>query len=374
MEVLFGIGFFVLIGIPIIAAIVDFFGYIVNSKRWLKPVTIMIVEFIVVIVLPLMFLAIFDSEQKNDCCSDFSAFFSPEHRITIYTLLFFSVLSFFYSSYRKMIASPIIEVVVNCFLLIGIFLNILIGIQTGGAGFLVNIPIIMLFAIHLMENQKFVMEWIQEEGFEEAMMESDNPFVRYAWKILRLEGFVKYPVLILLCLPVMVILTAILILFGQQPDSSIRAFTDTYKHGLSELDYLCDNVTCGGHYLCSVAANGHKDVVKPVRLGVRRGNYIICNRQLLISNAFEDLIQENYPKLHKGIRRNYDKVGDIVHQHYHFFENKYVSDVVYILMKPFEWMFLAVLYIADKKPENRISKQYLRVTERRVIDNRNVKA
>ena len=47
-------------------------------------------------------------------------------------------------------------------------------------------------------------------------------------------------------------------------------------------------MTCGGHYLCSVAAKGHTQIVKPERFGVRNGGRIICNRQLLISNAFED--------------------------------------------------------------------------------------
>ena len=127
---------------------------------------------------------------------------------------------------------------------------------------------------------------------------------------------------------------------------------------------MCDNVQCGGHYLCSVAANGHKKIVKPVRTGERNGNKIICNRQLLISNAFEELIEQRFPRLHRIIRNNYDRVGDIVHRNGDIFSNKYFADFIYVLMKPLEWIFLLVLYAADKNPENRIEQQYLRKADR----------
>jgi hypothetical protein len=119
----------------------------------------------------------------------------------------------------------------------------------------------------------------------------------------------------LLFFPVLLSLSLFLMLFGQKPDSFIRAFTDTYKHGFSQLDHLCDNVECGGHFLCSVAANGHKKLVSPKRYGIRGGGKIICNRQLLIANAFEDLIQEKTPKIHHQIRTHYNKVGDQIHRY-----------------------------------------------------------
>jgi hypothetical protein len=147
----------------------------------------------------------------------------------------------------------------------------------------------------------------------------------------------------------------------------IRAFTDTYKHGFSQLDYMCANVDCGGHFLCSVGANGHKKIVKPIRYGERNNSKIICNRQLLISNAFEELVQENFPLIHKIIRRNYNKVGKIIHKYYHIFNNKIVSDIVYILMKPLEFVFLLTLYTFDNKPENRIATQYLTANDKKKI-------
>ena len=35
------------------------------------------------------------------------------------------------------------------------------------------------------------------------------------------------------------------------------------------------------------------------------------------------------------------------------------ADIIYILMKPLEWLFLIVLYSCDTRPENRISMQYI---------------
>lgn len=37
----------------------------------------------------------------------------------------------------------------------------------------------------------------------------------------------------------------------------------------------------------------------------------------------------------------------------------WAADVVYLCMKPLEWIFLLVLYLFDEKPEDRICSQYL---------------
>ncbi len=228
-----------------------------------------------------------------------------------------------------------------------------------------NFAILLLFLIALIENQKAVIKRVVQ-----GKLDSEQGISKIAWTILTLHPFYKYPILMLFILPIVFLLTGVLMIFGQKPDSSIRAFTDTYKHGLSEWDHLCDNVICGGHYLCSVAANGHKEVVKPERFGIRNGGLIICNRQLLISNAFEDVIQEKFPGLHRIIRKNYNKVGKVIHKYYYVFEHKHLSDLVYILMKPLEWVFILTLYTFDRNPENRIALQYLLKSDRAVLQDK----
>ena len=158
----------------------------------------------------------------------------------------------------------------------------------------------------------------------------------------------------IMILPAAVILIALYILLGQGPDGIIKAFTMTADWTFSTqippppIDY-------DGHYLCTVAAGGHKKVVKPVRYGRRRGDIIVVNRQLLASNAFEDLIMEQSPKFHRAVRGFYDKHGYPISRH---ITTQTRADIVYFIMKPLEWLFVLYLYTFDKHPENRIAVQY----------------
>ncbi|MFY8007506.1 MAG: DUF6688 domain-containing protein [Sediminibacterium sp.] len=343
----------ILCGLPSLLLTVDFVKFLISGRRLYSKFITRILEVASMVGLPILYLWLLD-ENKNDCCSD-SATFSPNHKLTIYLLIAICIIGFFYSSFKNNIASPVIEVLTNSLLLFGFVFNIFIAVQVGQIFWLFgNIPVGLLFIFQLNDNHKRFLKFNQT-----TTSEYENFFEKMAWKILTLSPLLKFPLLFILFLPFLTVITSLLLLFGQKPDSIVRAFTDTYKHGFSQLDYLCDNVQCGGHFLCSVAANGHKNIVSPIRYGERNGNKIICNRQLLIANAFEELVQQKLPKTHRIIRHQYNKVGNVIHRHYHIFKNKFVSDTIYILMKPFEIFFLLTLYTFDKRPENRIAKQYL---------------
>ena len=150
-------------------------------------------------------------------------------------------------------------------------------------------------------------------------------------------------------------LFCILVLFGQRPDEAIKAFLETSDWTLST-KISPPSVTYDAHYLCTVSLRGHKNIVKPIRMGIRRGEKIVVNRQLCIANAFEDLIQERTPKFHHFIRHIYDKYGYPLSKH---INNAIEADITYFIMKPLEWVFLIVLYLFDEKPENRIATQYI---------------
>lgn len=161
-------------------------------------------------------------------------------------------------------------------------------------------------------------------------------------------------VAIILTIPILIIMICILTLFGQRPDEAIRAFLETSDWNLSQ-KISPPNVEYDAHYLCTVSLKGHEQLVKPRRIGIRRGKKIIVNRQLCIANAFEDLIEEKVPKFHYIVRHIYDKYGFPLSKH---INTPLQADITYILMKPLEWVFLIVLYLFDKNPENRISIQY----------------
>lgn len=159
----------------------------------------------------------------------------------------------------------------------------------------------------------------------------------------------------LLVLPLLGILTAVLVLFGQAPDSVIRAWTETSDWNLSRRT-APQNVSVDEHYLCTVAAGGHRRIVKPLRLGIRHGHEVIVNRQLCVANAFEQVLEERTPRFHRIVRHFYDRYGYPVARH---IRSPYTADIIYCLMKPLEWLFLAVLYLTDVHPEDRIAVQYL---------------
>lgn len=197
-----------------------------------------------------------------------------------------------------------------------------------------------------------VHEW-QEYGMERAKIQS-NPLLNFADKIL--SNSKLWPIYaIVFMFPLLGIIIGILLLFGQAPDSVIKAWTETADWTLS-LKEAPQNIEYDEHYLCTVAAGGHKKIVKPVRKGIRHGHEVIVNRQLCIANAFEQILEEKTPRFHKLVRGVYDRYGFPVAR---LIKSKWIADIIYILMKPLEWIFLAVIYMSDVHPENRIATQYM---------------
>lgn len=164
-----------------------------------------------------------------------------------------------------------------------------------------------------------------------------------------------WPVLALVAaLPLLGILLCILVLFGQQPNDMIRAWTETADWTLSQR-IPPQNLVRDDHYLCTVAAGGDPKVVKPLRKGIRKNHTIIVNRQLCIANAFEQILEEKTPRLHRHVRHFYDTYGFPIAKLIH---TPAAADLVYFIMKPLEWVFLVVLYLTDLHPEDRIALQY----------------
>lgn len=161
---------------------------------------------------------------------------------------------------------------------------------------------------------------------------------------------------LVLLFPLQLVLQLILVLFGQRPDSALRAFLETSGYHLSNLPAPPPELMSGdGHYLCTVAARGHRRLVKPLRAGFRHGAPIPVNRQLMIANAFEHLLEQHLPAIHRFVRRLYDAYGYPISRH---IRRRAAADAVYLAMKPLEWLFLLVLYTCDTRPENRIHAQY----------------
>lgn len=209
---------------------------------------------------------------------------------------------------------------------------------------------IIIFSVYYF--RKSVLEQIPL--MEEKIQKTDNVHLKKMYEFLKITS--NWPVMIFAgFVYLLIIIEIILVGFGQGIEAPLKMFTMTADWTLSTqippppLEYQ-------GHYLCTVAAGGHKRIVKPLRFGKRHGVKIIVNRQLMIANAFEELIAEKMPACHKKIRHFYDTHGYPLSK---IITTPLRSDIVYILMKPFEWIFLFVLYLLSTNPEERISRQYL---------------
>ena len=198
-----------------------------------------------------------------------------------------------------------------------------------------------------------IYEWNIDEEHKDEFYEGKG-FIGELNEIL--NNSLTWPVAALIAmLPILAFILGIMSLFGQYPDRAIRAWTETAQWNLSKMK-APPNVEMDEHYLCTVAAGGHERVVKPIRMGERHGHKIVVNRQLLIANAFEQILEEKTPRMHRAIRNFYDKHGYPVAR---LIKTKSAADVVYFIMKPLEMLFLLVLYLVDAKPENRIAVQYM---------------
>lgn len=209
---------------------------------------------------------------------------------------------------------------------------------------------LILIGIHTIRRK--VEEWNNDESKE--IKKFHNPYLE--WINQKVVDSSNWPGLAFLFMwPLLGALVCFLLLFGQRPDNIIRAWTETSNWNLST-KVSPQNIYYDEHYLCTVAAGGHPKIVKPIRKGMRHGHEVIVNRQLCIANAFEQVMEEYTPVFHRHIRKIYDKYGFPVAR---AIRSPYIADVVYILMKPLEVMFLLVLYTVDVNPENRIAVQYL---------------
>lgn len=359
----------IILAIPFLFVLVNFTTYVVKGKILTKQRIWQPIALFIFVGFPFLFFMFFDWGLENNCCSE-SPTFATENKLGVYTLIIICIVAYAISSFRTTILAPIPELLLNTLLILGLVINGIImfhikPIELGGLMILIgNIPLILLLILQLHKNHLFLSEHNQINKVASVKL-----LDRICFKVLYSKSLIKYPVLIVLLVPLLIVFSLLLFVFGQKPDTLIRAFTDTYKHGFSQLDYLCDNVNCGGHFLCSVGALGSKKIVKPLRLGERNNEKIICNRQLLISNAFEEVLHKKFPKAHYFIRKNYNKIGAKIHKYYYLFNNTKVSNMVYILMKPLEWFFLFILYCCDKNPENRIAMQYLNPIDKQKIKN-----
>lgn len=266
---------------------------------------------------------------------------------TFFTFAALTLLALIIYSYRDANSlSPLANIFCISGILGGVVLLLVFDNQLQVASF--HTFFLLIYSINLL--------WVRIKEWQEDRTEItyENRLLQYFHQLLNKSR--NWPWLaVLLALPTLAFVVLILMLFGQQPDSMIKAWTNTADWVFSQ-KIPPQNLIIDEHYLCTVAAGGHEKVVKPQRMGIRHGHPVVVNRQLCIANAFEQVLEEKTPRFHRFLRRNYDRYGYPFAKH---IKKKWAMDLIYYLMKPLEWIFLLVLYLVDRKPENRIAMQYI---------------
>ncbi|MBB6671280.1 DUF6688 domain-containing protein [Cohnella nanjingensis] len=293
---------------------------------------------------------------------DAYASLSPKHSAAVYIDWLLGFFSYWALRIYHRRLSPIVYTCCNAFLALCVSLTAVYFYHTGFTiyGFneifsvlLIQTGSLTSCLLYLAQLKRSFDVWMafQREDEVEIMPSWQRPLYRF---MLRRWTF---PALwFALLFPAQLAVQLLLVLFGQRPDGVVRAFLDTSGFHLSRLPAPPPELVAGdGHYLCTVAARGHRLLVKPLRAGIRHGAAIPVNRQLMIANAFENVLEQYMPASHRTIRRLYDKYGYPVSRH---IRTKVAADAIYVAMKPLEWLFLLVLYTVDVRPENRIHVQY----------------
>ena len=267
---------------------------------------------------------------------------------TFFTFAALTLLALIIYSYRDANSlSPLANVFCISGILGGVVLLLVFDNQLQVASF--HTFFLLIYSIHLLWVR--IKEWQQDR----TEISYENRLLQWLHRLLNKSR--NWPWLaVLIALPTLALVVLVLMLFGQQPDSMIKAWTNTADWAFSQ-KIPPQNLIMDEHYLCTVAAGGHENVVKPQRMGVRHGHPVVVNRQLCIANAFEQVLEEKTPRFHRFLRRNYDRYGYPFAKH---IKKKWAMDLIYYLMKPLEWLFLLVLYLVDRKPENRIAMQYIK--------------
>lgn len=252
--------------------------------------------------------------------------------------------------------TPIVAAASSAFVLIANVLGIFFAIQIFDKDEIITDLFLYLFHFNMMVLSVTHINIAMKE--QVSLLNDKATVLRHKWMIKLYPLISKVSQMrmffFLMIFPVAILLYILLILFGQGPDGIVKAFTMTADWNFSK-QIPPPPMYYDGHYLCTVAAGGHRRLVKPIRYGKRRGDTIIVNRQLCIANAFEELLQDRVPKFHKKVRNFYDTHGYPISKH---ITSPLRADIIYIIMKPLEWLFLFTLYLFDANPEQRISRQY----------------
>ncbi|MFK5971310.1 MAG: hypothetical protein QM487_14490 [Candidatus Marithrix sp.] len=100
-------------------------------------------------------------------------------------------------------------------------------------------------------------------------------------------------------------------------------------------------------FIVSAAANGHPHIVKST---INPNTGRIVNYQLYVFRTFETKLANSFPNIHRKLRFIYNRIGPCIAKQIRY---KWQADVIYLLLKPLEWMVRLGLLIQSKSFGNK---------------------
>ena len=324
--------------LPVLLLVLEVIGLVRESKgNQMKGIRIFdLMSLVLGSLYEVMFLAVVKNIEGADWEEQLSnaARHTPIYTkagVTVFAIFLISIIGYLVLQYVHIEnMAPLVVVLSISAMYLGIIQLIVLTIQVfelkPGSSDMADLFLLILPVCCILMAARTILKKIHEwntMNMEMGKIE-EEPILTLSEKIL--ENANLWPALaVLLMFPLLGIIIMVLVLFGQAPDSIVKAWTETSDWTLSQR-------------------------------GVRHGHEVIVNRQLCIANAFEEVIREKTPRFHRAVRSFYDRYGFPVAK---LIRKKWQADVVYIIMKPLEWVFLVVLYLVDVHPENRIAVQYM---------------
>ena len=316
------------------------FLFLVVFLIFSKKILIKLSKIAIFFFLPLWGLLLNFSLPKLSCYDVSKGFKSPAI-LNVFLLYGISLAAYYICRKRKERLRPFAEFLLVGSLTAGCILCFIITIHFLPALFFV--PLVLLFAMPLVAPliifNFFLIELLKrlkargkEELYQKTLTKSKSLKLLFSLPLIGVWSILHK------------------LVFSELPHT---VFTKTCGWAFSTLKPDCSG---SGHYLCTVALKGHSNIVKPERLGVRRGEPIVVNRQLAVANAFEDLLVERVPRTAKLLRKIYDKTGLPISR---YIKHPITADIIYLVVKPLEFVFYVFMLLVDKKnPEQRIGAMY----------------
>ena len=195
------------VSFPALLVVIEFFYFFQTGQRlWRWGAAL--VE-IIVLVIPVTLLMKVDS---GDSLGNDTIIF-PAVRVYVYLLILLCQVAYFYSAWRQRLAAPLKELFINCSLLLGVVINILLVIrmQDLPALLAINLPATLLLILALVRNHRLLLYTLENMDADFPEPAPRGRFSKACWYLLQMKPVVKICLFTALPLPAVVWLTKIML-------------------------------------------------------------------------------------------------------------------------------------------------------------------